>query len=109
MLLKQIHVERCLLFHLGFDDGDGVFCRAEQAIDGFEDFVFGDGADFLFNVFHRVEFTEVERLLCHANEAFFGAVGAKVHASENVCLGACEFIFDESEAQEFFDFGDGKR
>ena len=55
-----------------------------------------------------MKFTEVERLLCHADEAFFWAVGAEVHASENVCLGACEFVLDESVAQEFLDFGNGK-
>ena len=55
-----------------------------------------------------MKFTEVERLLCHADEAFFWAIGAEVHASENVCLGACEFVLDESVAQEFLDFGDGK-
>ena len=56
-----------------------------------------------------MEFAEVERLLCHADEAFFWAIGAEVHASENVCFGACEFVFDESVAQEFLDFGDGER
>ena len=56
-----------------------------------------------------MEFAEVERLLCHADKALFGAVGAEVHAAENVCLGACEFVFDESVTQEFLDFGDGER
>ena len=91
--LKEIHVERRLFFALGLDNGDGVFCGAEQAVDGFEDFVFGDGADFLFDVVHRVEFAEVERLFGHADEAFFGVVCAEVHASHDVRLGACEFVF----------------
>ena len=108
MLLKQIHVERRLLSAFGLDDGDGVFCGAEQAVDGFEDFVFGDGADFLLDVVHCVEFTEVERLFGHADEALFRVVGAEVHASHDVRLGACEFVFQKAMTQEFLDFGDGK-
>ncbi len=50
----------------------------------------------------------MERLFCHADDALFGAVGAEVHASENVRLGAFEFVLDEPAAQEFLDFGNGK-